>query len=82
MGAGAENRDFFGLSQGMEDGQYVGFSCGMRKSLIMDSSLLLVEPVAEVILSPMPYDIFALRSQFSALSDQQAWFKHENAAQN
>ena len=46
MGAGAESRDFFGFAQGKEDGRYVGFSYGKRTSLIMDSSLLLIEPFA------------------------------------
>ncbi|QKS27499.1 MAG: ATP-binding protein [Candidatus Accumulibacter similis] len=45
MGAGAESRDFFGFAQGNEDGRYVGFSYGKRTSLIMDSSLLLIEPL-------------------------------------
>ena len=45
MAAGADSRDFFGFAQGKEDGQYVGFSYGKRTSLIMDSSLLLIEPV-------------------------------------
>jgi uncharacterized protein len=48
MGSGAESREFFGFSQGKEqDGgkvRYVGFSYGKRTSLIMDSSLLLIEP--------------------------------------
>lgn len=46
MGAGAESRDFFGFAQGKEDDRYVGFSFGKRTSLIMDSSLLIIEPVA------------------------------------
>lgn len=46
MGAGAESRDFFGFAQGKGDGRYVGFSYGKRTSLIMDSSLLLIEPFA------------------------------------
>jgi hypothetical protein len=46
MGAGAESRDFYGFSQGKEDGRLVGFSYGKRTSLIMDSSLLLIEPFA------------------------------------
>lgn len=46
MAAGAESRDFYGFSQGKEDGRYVGFSYGKRTSLIMDSSLLLIEPFA------------------------------------
>lgn len=49
MGTGAESRDFFGFAQGKEaDGdklRYVGFTFGKRTSLIMDSSLLLIEPV-------------------------------------
>jgi len=45
MGAGAESRDFFGFAQGNEAGRYVGFSYGKRTSLIMDSSLLLIEPL-------------------------------------
>ena len=44
MAAGAESRDFLGFAQGKEDGRYVGFSYGKRTSLIMDSSLLLIEP--------------------------------------
>lgn len=46
MGAGADSREFFGFAQGKEDGRYIGFSYGKRTSLIMDSSLLLVEPLA------------------------------------
>jgi len=49
MGAGADSREFFGFAQGKEqDGgnlRYVGFSYGKRTSLIMDSSLLLIDPV-------------------------------------
>jgi len=45
MGAGAESREFFGFAQGKEDGRYIGFSYGRRTSLIMDSSLLLIEPL-------------------------------------
>lgn len=46
MAAGADSRDFFGFAQGKEDGRYVGFTYGKRTSLIMDSSLLLIEPFA------------------------------------
>ena len=46
MAAGAESREFFGFAQGKEDGRYIGFSYGKRTSLIMDASLLLIEPVA------------------------------------
>ncbi len=46
MTVGAESRDFFGFAQGKEDGRYVGFSFGKRTSLFLDSSLLLIEPVA------------------------------------
>jgi hypothetical protein len=50
MGAGAESREFFGVAQGKElDGgkvRYFGFSYGKRTSLMMDSSLLLIEPLA------------------------------------
>ena len=46
MAAGAESRDFFGFAQGQEDGRYVGFSFGQRTSLILDASLLLIEPLA------------------------------------
>jgi predicted AAA+ superfamily ATPase len=45
MGAGADSREFFGFAQGKEDGRYIGFSYGKRTSLIMDSSLLLIEPL-------------------------------------
>ena len=46
MAAGADSQDFFGFAQGKEDGRYVGFSFGQRTSLILDSALLLIEPVA------------------------------------
>ena len=46
MAAGAESRDFFGFAQGKDDGRYVGFSYGKRTSLIMDASLMLIEPLA------------------------------------
>ncbi len=46
MAAGAESRDFFGFAQGKEEGRYAGFSYGKRTSLIMDSSLLIIEPRA------------------------------------
>jgi predicted AAA+ superfamily ATPase len=46
MAAGAESREFFGFAQGKDDGRYIGFSYGKRTSPIMDSSLLLIEPVA------------------------------------
>jgi predicted AAA+ superfamily ATPase len=50
MGVGAESREFFGFAQGKEkDGgklRYVGFSYGRRASPIMDSALLLIEPLA------------------------------------
>ena len=45
LGAGAESRDFFGFAQGKKDGRYVGFTFGRRASLVLDSSLLLIEPV-------------------------------------
>lgn len=41
---GAESRDFFGLAQGQEEGRYVGFVFGQRTSLLLDASLLLIEP--------------------------------------
>jgi hypothetical protein len=46
MAAGAESRDFFGFAQGKEDGRYIGISYGKRTSLILNSSLLLIEPLA------------------------------------
>ena len=46
MAAGAESRDFFGFAQGKDGDRYLGFSYGKRASLFMDSSLLLIEPVA------------------------------------
>ena len=48
MAAGAESQDFFGFAQGKEDGRYVGFSFGQRTSLILDASLLLIEPLAAI----------------------------------
>ena len=46
MATGAESRDFFGFAYGKEEARYVGFSYGKRTSLIMDASLLLIEPFA------------------------------------
>jgi len=45
MWAGAESREFFGFAQIKEDGHYVGFSYGKRTTPIVDSSLLLIEPL-------------------------------------
>ncbi|GHT86461.1 hypothetical protein AGMMS49543_19740 [Betaproteobacteria bacterium] len=49
MAAGAESREFFGFAQGREQEgdklHYVGFTYGRRTSLIMDSSLLLIDPL-------------------------------------
>ena len=45
MAMGTESKDFFGFAQGKEDGRYVGFSFDQRTSLILDSALLLIEPV-------------------------------------
>jgi len=42
--AGAESKDFFALAQGKDGDQYVGFTCGKRTGVILDSSLLLIEP--------------------------------------
>ncbi len=46
LAAGAESREFFGFAQGKDEGRYVGFSYDRRTSPIMDSALLLVEPLA------------------------------------
>jgi hypothetical protein len=45
MASGADSREFFGFAQGKDDGHYIGFSYGKRTSLIMDSALLLIEPL-------------------------------------
>jgi uncharacterized protein len=42
--AGAASRDFFGIAYGNEEGRYQGFHFGQNASVIMDNSLLLVEP--------------------------------------
>jgi hypothetical protein len=44
--AGAESVEFFGLAQGKDGTQYIGFSFGQRTSPIMDSSLLLIDPLS------------------------------------
>lgn len=44
--AGAESPDFFGFSQGKDGDRYLGFCFGKRTSLFLDSSLLIIEPVA------------------------------------
>ena len=41
---GSESRDFFGLAQGKDEGRYAGFTYGKRTGVIMDSSLLLIDP--------------------------------------
>ncbi len=46
LAAGADSQEFFGISQGKEQDKYVGFSYGKATSPIMDSSLLLIEPIA------------------------------------
>ena len=46
MAMGTESQDFFGFAQGKDDDRYVGFSFDQRTSLILDSALLLIEPVA------------------------------------
>lgn len=46
LAAGAESRDFFGFAQGKEDGHYQGFGWGQRMPLVLDASLLLIEPLA------------------------------------
>lgn len=45
MASGADSREFFGFAQGKDDGRYIGFSYDRRTSVIMDSSLLLIEPL-------------------------------------
>ncbi len=42
--AGAESQDFFGMAQGKNGDKYVGFTYGKRSGVILDSSLLLIEP--------------------------------------
>lgn len=44
LGNGAASEDFFGFAQGKEGERYLGFSFGRRTSLILDESLLLLEP--------------------------------------
>jgi len=45
MASGADSREFFGFAQGKDNDHYVGFSYDRRTSVIMDSSLLLIEPL-------------------------------------
>jgi hypothetical protein len=45
LAAGAASRDFFGLAYGKDGDKYSGFSFGRPTSPILDSSLLLIEPV-------------------------------------
>lgn len=44
LGNGAASEDFFGFAQGKEGERYLGFSFGRRTSLILDESLILLEP--------------------------------------
>ncbi|WP_066335883.1 ATP-binding protein [Azohydromonas lata] len=46
ISAGVESRDFFGLAQAKEEGRYVGFVFGKRTTVVLDQSLLLIEPGA------------------------------------
>jgi hypothetical protein len=46
LAAGASSRDFFGFAYGKADDRYIGFCYGKHTSLIMDSSLLLIEPIS------------------------------------
>lgn len=46
--AGSESRDFFGLAQGKEGDQYLGFTFGNRTGVLLDNSLLLLEPTVAV----------------------------------
>jgi hypothetical protein len=46
LAAGAESRDFFGFAQGKEEGHNLGFCYGKRTSPVLDSALLLIEPLA------------------------------------
>ena len=45
LAAGADSRDFFGFAQGREHEKYLGFSYGRATTPILDSSLLLIEPI-------------------------------------
>jgi predicted AAA+ superfamily ATPase len=45
LAAGAGSRDFFGFAQGREHEKYLGFSYGKATTPILDSSLLLIEPI-------------------------------------
>jgi uncharacterized protein len=42
--AGADSQDFFGLAQGKPDGIFKGFSFARPATVILDGSLLLIEP--------------------------------------
>ncbi|HEY9069534.1 MAG TPA: DUF499 domain-containing protein [Candidatus Ozemobacteraceae bacterium] len=44
--AGLGSRDFFGIAYGKTDGKYEGFSFGRSTSIVVDGTLLLVEPHA------------------------------------
>lgn len=46
--AGSASRDFFGLAQGKENEQYLGFTFGVRTGIFMDNSLLLIEPTSAI----------------------------------
>ena len=42
--AGASSRDFFGIAYGNDEGRYQGFHFGEKAGVILDNSLLLIEP--------------------------------------
>ena len=46
VSAGIESHDFFGVAQGKSEGRYPGFVFGRRSTILMDGSLLLIEPAA------------------------------------
>jgi hypothetical protein len=42
--AGVSSKDFFGIAYGKEEAKYIGFNLGKNITLILDDSLLLIEP--------------------------------------
>lgn len=46
VAAGVDSRDFFGLAQGKDADGFVGFVFGTRTTPVLDSSLVLIDPMA------------------------------------
>jgi predicted AAA+ superfamily ATPase len=47
--AGSDSREFFGMAQAKEGGKYIGFTFGKSTLIVLDSTMVLIEPSAAAI---------------------------------